>query len=262
MQNNSTPTGNGSMVEPVTQQQFSPSAPGATPYNTGATLTSDGQPGIAPPVKKQNNTLIETIVLVVVSLIAVIFIWLFIQKYIEWDAISTDIDGRVKAAVTLAVSENTQKMEEQFAEREKYPYEEFAGPADYGSLTFEYPKTWSVYVERDAASGGEFRAYLNPQEVLPLSGNNINALRVIIRNESFDSVVKTYDGALKKGDLVLKTETIGGVLSNIYTGKLSKDRQGAVMAMKIRDKTILLQTDAETFLEDFYRILETVKVIE
>jgi hypothetical protein len=49
-----------------------------------------------------------------------------------------------------------EKPEYVILEREKYPYKTFSGPEDYGKLTFEYPKTWSVYIAAAANKGGDF----------------------------------------------------------------------------------------------------------
>ena len=253
----------GSVIEPQSSQPFAPSVPGAVPLNTGAQLTSDGQ--IAAPIdvkKKSHSTIVETIMLVIAILVAIIFVWLYVQKYIQWDAISKDLDGRIEAAVAIAVSENTTEMEAEFAEREKFPYKEFMGPADYGSLGFQYPQTWSVYIAKDASNGGDFEAYLNPVEVNPVSNSTINALRVRIRDASFESVAKTYENSIKNGKLTLKTQTVGGVLANIYTGDLSNNLRGAAMILKLRDKTVILQTDAEIFMDEFYRILDSVTLVE
>lgn len=260
MQDKSAPTG--SMIEPATEQNFAPSAPGNAPLNTGASLTSDGKPAAVAEKKKASNTLVGTILLVIVTIVAIVFAWLYIQKYIEWDAISTNMDAQISTEVALKVAENTTKMEAEFAEREKFPYENFMGPADYGSFSFQYPRTWSVYIAKDAVNGGDFEAYLNPVEVNPVSNTTINALRVRIRDVSFDSVARSYESSLKNGKLTLRTETVGGILANIYTGEITNNMRGAVMILKLRDKTVLLQTDAEIFLDDFYRILESVSLAE
>ena len=261
MQNNSTPAG--SVVEPNTQPAFAPAAPGAAPLNTGAQLTSDGH--IEAPVDKKNKvrgTIIETILLLLMTIVAIIFIWLYVQKYIQWKSASDNLETQIKSAVAVAVADNTTEMEAKFAEREKYPYKTFTGPVDYGSFIFEYPQTWRVYIAKDATNGGDFEAYLNPSEVNPVSSSTINALRVRIRDTSFDNVVKTYESSIKSGKLTLKTDTVGGVLANIYTGDISNSLRGAVMVLKLRDKTVILQTDAETFLDEFYRILGTVSLVE
>lgn len=262
MQNNSMPSG--SVIEPASQQPFAPAAPGNAPLNTGAPLAANGSPLAAPyeEQKKSRGTLFETILLILVSIVAIVFIVLYIQKYIEWDAISTDVDGQITSAVAVAREETATEMEEQFAEREKYDYKQFSGPVDYGSFSFEYPKTWSVYVSKDAANGGDFEAYLNPREVPPVSASAIIALRVRIRDTSFDSVAKSYENSIKNGKLELKTQTVGGVLANVYTGEISNGRRGAIMLLKLRDKTVMLQTDAETFLNDFYRVLDSVTLNE
>ena len=246
MQNNPTPNpaSNGSMIEPAAQQPFAPAAPGATPLNTGAQLTSDGGAGAAPMVnKKTRSTLIETILLVITSILAIVFIWLYIQKAAE-------------------VAKKETQMEEAFAEREKDPYQDFAGPVDYGSFSFKYPRTWSQYIAKDAVNGGDYEAYFNPYAVNPVSNSTINALRLRIRDVSFDSVARSYESSIKNGKLTLKTQTVGGVLANIYTGEVAKDMSGAVMILKLRDKTVLLQTDSMNFIDDFYRIIESVTLVE
>jgi hypothetical protein len=85
-------------------------------------------------------------------------------------------------------------------QREKYPYKTFSGPADYGQLTFEYPKTWSVYVAAPATNGGDFNAYFNPIQVDAVGKDTINALRVTIRNKSFEDVTAEYQKAMDKKD--------------------------------------------------------------
>lgn len=255
-------TSTGSVVEPASQQPFSPSSPGMTPINTGAPLASAGAGVETAPEKKSHRAIVETVLLVLTGIVAIVFIWLYVQKYIEWSNISVDLDGQIDKAVAEAVAVNTAELEDEFAKREKYPYKSFMGPVDYGSFSFEYPKTWSVYIARDASNGGDFEAYLNPVEVEPVSNTTINALRVRIRDTPFESVAKTYESSIKNGKLTLRTETVGTALANIYSGELSSNMRGAVMILKLRDKTVMLQTDAEIFMDEFNRILQSVSFIE
>lgn len=267
----------GSVVEPAPVQPFGPSAPGTLPPVDHAIVSGQPmpdaniptnpaapQPPVAPVLKRKsaNRNLVETILLIVISLLAVLFIGLFIWKYLEWDAIKTDVDGQVEAAVAMAVAENTTKLEAEFTEREKYPYKTFTGPADYGSLSFEYPKTWNLYISRDASSGGDFEAYLNPGEVQPVSSTTINALRVIIRDTAFDSIVRTYDSSVQSGRLSVVTRNVGSAVANVYTGELGADIHGIVAVFKLRDKTVLLQTDAMLFADEYYKLLDSVTFVE
>ena len=146
-------------------------------------------------------------------------------------------------------------------------FKTFAGPVDYGSLTFEYPRTWSVYVAADASSGGDFNAYFNPIQVDAVGKDTINALRVTIRNKGFDDVVEEYQKAMDKKNFNLTVEsvTVGNaekgtsVTANRYTGTIpGTDLSGYIVVFKIRDKTAILQTDSVLFKEDFDKLLGTI----
>ncbi|MBR3252886.1 hypothetical protein IKF84_02345 [Candidatus Saccharibacteria bacterium] len=220
--------------------------------------------------KKDNKALIKTIAIIALSLTLVTFIGLFLWMFTEYSTIKSDVDGRIAKAVYDARNETTTKLEEEFAEREKFPYRPFAGPADYGSLTFEYPDTWSVYIANDASGGGDFEAYLNPGEVYAVSNTTICALNVKIVNAAFDSVVAGYQPYLEAGRdgtppaMRLESVTIGqdnDIVANLYTGAIpNTEFQGYIIIFKLRDKTVILQTDSVLFEGDYQRILSTVRV--
>lgn len=254
------PASNFQFIDPTATQ--APYTPAAGYQATSLVASPSAAPYDAGYEKAKKRNLIETIILIVACLIAVTFIGLFIWKYLEWDSIKTDVDGQVDAAVAMAVSENTTKLENEFLEREKYPYKTFSGPADYGSVSFEFPKTWNTYIALDAVNGGNFEAYLNPGEVQPVSQQTINALRVQILNQTFENTARNYDGLVKNNQLTVTTRTIGNTVANVYVGTLPSGLRGIVTIFKVRDKTVLLQTDAELFAEEYYRLLDTVTFVE
>lgn len=252
--------GAGSVVDSSSAPQpFAPAAPGMAPVGQPQAVSS--RANSPAPVNNSRKT-VELVALIITSLLAITFIGLFIWKYIEWDSVKTDVDGQIDAAVAIAVSENTTKLENDFLEREKHPYKNFVGPADYGSLSFEYPKTWNIYIAKEATNGGDFEAYLNPGEVLPVSATSINALRVTIRTVSFENAIKPYDGLIKNGKLSVTTRDVGGTIANVYTGELPSKIQGIVAIFKIRDKSVLVQTDAMLFRDEYFRLLDTISFEE
>jgi len=253
------PNINPSVVNAPATQPFAPSAPGSVSLNTGAPLSSAHM--YAPTTNKKHYTAILTVLLILAVAVAILFAWLYIQKNSEYQTARTDVDSQIDAAVAMARAETTTKMEEEFAEREKYPYRNFAGPADYGSLGFEYPQTWSVYVAKDASNGGDYEAYLNPVEVQPVSRSTINALRVTIKDASFETALRQYENFVKSGRLTLSTSSVGGTLANLYIGDLPDGIRGAMAAFKLRDKTVMIQTDAELFIDEFSKILDTTTFV-
>ena len=212
--------------------------------------------------KRKTSELVKTILIIVISLVAVTFIGLFVWTLVRYNDASTDLNKKISDAVAIAEERQALELEKEFSEREKDPYRTFSGPADYGELTFEYPKTWSVYIESDAAKGGDFNAYFNPLEVNPISDTTVNSLRLTIKNVSFDDVVEDYRRALESRDSNLKMDSItiyNETAANRYSGTIPRTEfNGYVVIFKIRDKTAILRTDSVLFEEDFNRIIETI----
>ena len=247
------------------QIPFTQAIPPVQPASSGMPMVQQVQ--VVPAKKKDVTGLVKTIAIIAVSLVAITFIGLFIWMFVQYNDAQSDLDGKLAIAAAEARDEQATKDEEEFLDREKYPYKTFSGPADYGQLTFEYPKTWSVYVAADASSGGDFNAYFNPIQVDAVGKETINALRVSIRNKSFDDVTEEYQKAMNKknSNLTVESVTIGSeekgtsVTANRYTGTIpNTDLSGYIVVFKIRDKTAVLQTDSVLFREDFDKLLGTI----
>ena len=183
---------------------------------------------------------------------------LAIWAYVNYTQAKTDVDGQINLAVAQAKKDQGDADEAKFAEREKEPNRVFVGPDDYGRLTFSYPKTWSVYVDKDGSSDSSFQAYLNPVTVPPVSDKQQYALRVTIEQQDYDQVVQSYDSKVKKGDLRSSAVSANGHNGTRLDGNFSKDIRGAAVIYKIRDKTVTIRTDADTFKPDFEALIKTI----
>lgn len=222
-----------------------------------------GQPQVAPnalPVEKKDRSgLIKTVCLIFTSLLAITFVGLFIYMYFQWDSAHTDVQGQIDKAVATAENNLRTTLEKEFADKEKYPYLMFGGPSDFGALSFEYPKTWSVYIPDDASRADDFHAYLNPGVVNVVSDKTVMALRVSIVNTLTDEVKEDFADKVEDGEMTVSTKIVNGINVDVYKGLLDSDYYGIVCIFKIRDKTAIIQTDAYLFENDFNRVLETMK---
>jgi hypothetical protein len=203
-----------------------------------------------------NGWAIATISFILISIgFAVLAVW-FYTNYTDQ---KTNVDAKVEVAVAKAKKDQNVVDEAKFAKREKEPNREFVGPEDYGRVTFMYPKTWSVYVTKDAVSGGAFEAYFNPIIIYPLGSTKQFALRVSIQQQDYSRVIAGYEGLIKKGDLISNSISIDGTTGKRMDGQFSTDVRGAAIFFKIRDKTLTIRTDAITFIEDFDALVKTIK---
>lgn len=194
---------------------------------------------------------------VLVLVLGSVAIW----AIVSYNEQKTDVDGRVSVAVAEAKNVQATEDEKKYLEREKEPLERFVGPDDYGRLTFSYPKTWSAYIDKDAANGGEYAAYFHPEAVPPVGNSETQqfALRVKIEQRDYDQVVQSYDGLVKKGDLKQSSTASQGNQGTKLEGNFSKNIRGIAVIYKSRDKTITVRTDAYTFRSDFEKLAQTIE---
>lgn len=203
-----------------------------------------------------NAWMIATICLIIVTSAAG---GLAIWSFMTYNDQKTNINATVETAVSKAKKDQADIDEAKFLERDKEPNRQFVGPDDYGRVTFNYPKTWSVYVDKDASDGGDYEAYLNPVTVPTVSSLQQFALRVMIEQRDYDKVVDDYSSYVKSGDLKSSSVTADGNTGTRLDGKFSSDIRGSLVLFKIRDKTLTIRTDAATFKTDFDALITTIK---
>lgn len=183
-----------------------------------------------------------------------------VYYYMNYNEQKTNVDQKISLAEAKAQKTQADTDEAKFNERDKQPFRQFVGPNDYGRLTFQYPKTWSVFVYKDVVNSGDtYQAYLNPVSVPPISTVQQYALRVTIQTADFSTILSAYNGLVKTGALQQSTVTIGSVAATRLDGAFNTNVHGSLVIFKIRDKTVTIQTDATTFKSDFDALISTIK---
>lgn len=204
--------------------------------------------------------LIAAIGFFVLSLIAgALGVWVYVLYSNE----KSDVDTKIQLAVTEAKREQSEADYIKFQEDNKNPRLEFVGPSEYGRVSFMYPRTWSVYVDKDGSDRRDYKAYFHPTQVPPVDRDTSNfTFRLEILNQDYDKVVQGYADRLKKGELTSSSPEYNGNASIRFDGAFTKDLRGAVVLMRNRDKTVRFSTDADIFKPDFAAVLETVKLVQ
>jgi len=198
------------------------------------------------------------IIAIVCALLAVAGIAVASWAYVNYLDQKNNVDSKITAAVNEAEKAQADKLAADFAKAEKDPKRLFVGPEDYGRLSFTYPKTWSVYTARDASKGGAFESYLNPGSVPPIATSTQYALRVLIEDDDYDKVVSSYKSLVSSGKLTSSSVKADEQNGTRLDGEFSKDIVGSAVIFKIRDKTVTLRTDANTFKDDFNSLVQTI----
>ena len=192
---------------------------------------------------------------------------LAIWGWLNYQEAQTNLDGKIDLARAEAKREQAEEDEKKFAEQEKDPRRDFTAPDDLGRLSFSYPKTWSVYVEEDPVAagsvGGEYKAYMHPIVVPPVSGNEQRfAIRISILSQNYNEYIKQYEDLVKDGKLRSSTVSVNGENGVRFDGNFTDQMRGSLVTFKIRDKTAVIQTDADTFKHDFNALIKTISFIK
>lgn len=210
---------------------------------------------IVPPKKPSKLWLILAIVFIITTLGGAGFgVWAYMNYTDQRD----NVDSKVDAAVAVAVKEQADKDAAAFLEKEKQPNRQFAGPDDFGRVSFDYPKTWSIYVEKDAVKTDQYVAYFNPVSVPTVSSTQQYALRLTIETKDYDRELDTYKTLVSRGDLKSSAVKADDQNGTRLDGNFSKDIKGSAVLFKVRDKTVTIRTDAEAFSTDFEAIIKSI----
>lgn len=199
-----------------------------------------------------NPLLIISIVLTVLVLgLGSFSIW----AYVNYTDQKNNVDQKISAAVADAKRQQTLEDEAKFAEREKQPTRQFTGPEDLGRVQVNYPKTWSVYVDKDGGGSANYEAYFATSVVPPIASKTPYALRITIAKKSYEDVLREYQEMVKKGDLKSSPVTLQGQTGTRLDGKFSKEISGSMVLFKVRDKTLQVYTQSPTFTPDYDNII-------
>lgn len=239
-------------------------APGVAPINPAVPqMNPTAAPNAATAAAgKKDTTMIETIILVIVCLIAaaaIVFAVIFFMKYNE---LNTDFESQKSIAEANARVEQEEADIAKFEEEKKLPFQKFTGPSDYGSISFEYPKTWSIYVESDGTDNSDYVAYFRPGQVDPVGKEDSRyALRFKIMNQQITSVQEEYEGLLEDGSVTSSVFNADNnkVTGTMYTGKIAENMNGIVVLIKVNDKTAIFQTDAMIYKNDFQTLISKIR---
>jgi len=213
------------------------------------------------PVPKQSHgSLIITILLVVALISSLAFgVWAFMGM----QANKSDLDEKIDTASSIAVKNAEEAKELEFAEREKDPYDSFTGSATFGSLSFGYPKTWSVYLE-EKDSGTVLDFYGHPNVVKGTDKTNSFALRAQIISTSYDKEAEKVQRLVDSDKVTVTAFSPKNVPSGLgirIVGEIATAKQGVMILLPQRDKTIKVWAESPDFTPDFDKVIETLNYV-
>ena len=168
-------------------------------------------------------------------------------------------DAKVQTAEAAAIQKESTLKDKAFAEQEKSPTKIYNGPAQYGGVHIEYPKSWSGYVDDTGKGASTVDAYFSPG-VVPSKDDqgSVFALRVEVVNRTYASVLDELSGQQKAGKLKVsayalpKLPKIVGIQA---VGQLSDETNVVMVVVPLRSQAIKIYTEGSQNVADFNKYI-------
>jgi hypothetical protein len=196
-------------------------------------------------------------------ILAFVFAFLFIASTIFaiWAFMGrqdykNNVDIKIADASAVAVLEAESAKDAEFIEKEKSPVRTYKGPSTYGAVTFDHPKTWSVYAE-ESTQGTVLNLYAFPGVIPGIKPDQAYALRLEISDQNYDTEVENMT---RNTQAVLtysayRPEKVPSVLGLRIDGEIEREVQGSMVLLPLRDRTIKIYTEIPQFVADFNNII-------
>ncbi len=223
------------------------------PYPTPA-----GHPAQMPAKHKKAGSLG-----LIVALVLFILLFLGAASFGLWAYASrqdykANSDQKSAKAVEIAIQQESTRKDNEFLEKEKNPLKTYQGPAAYGSLSINYPKTWGAYVVEADRAAMPVDGYFHPNFVPGVQSQTAFALRVQVSSQSYEQEMKQFDGKVKSGKVTVTpfvAKNVPGVTGARVDGEINQGQKNSMILLPIRDKTIKISTESQQFIGDFNNII-------
>ena len=210
-------------------------------------MTKHNQDGVV-------NPLLLPLILSIVFLVAVLSFggWAFTSR----QDYKNNTDQKVALAVTAAESAESARKDKQFAEASKNPLKTYTAPEQFGSLALQYPRTWSAYVDTGNNGADDLDGYFNPDVVPTLNDENSTfALRLQVLDRKYSDVLRSFSSTEEVMITPYALPKLPKVVGVKLTGQIEREKQGVMVLLPVRDKTLQVYTESQSFENDFNNII-------
>lgn len=164
------------------------------------------------------------------------------------------------AAAALQSKKDTQAADAvQYAEEAKNPLKTYVGPSQFGSVTVQYPKTWSAYVVEDARTATPVDTFFHPDTVPNVANlENSYSLRIRVVQQPYDQVLNGFTPSVKNNKVTVSPYAlpkVPTVVGSRVDGQITTKKQGSMILLPMRNLTLEIWAEAAQYQPDFNNII-------
>jgi hypothetical protein len=205
-----------------------------------------------------NGLLLPFVLVLLLFIGAVSFgYWAFMSR----QDYKNNTDQKVAVAVAAATKQQSAVDTTNYDQAEKNPLRTYNGPAAYGSLSIQYPKTWSGYVAiaPDSGSSTPINGYFQPSVVPNIDDPaSVYALRVEVTQTPYSQVLTSYTSQVANKQVTVTPYALPKVPSVVgvrVDGAIQQNIQGSMIILPLRATTLQIWTESTAEESDFNTII-------
>ena len=220
------------------------------------------QPQLPKAPKKPFNILIIPLVAFILFFLGALGFGIW--AYSERGTYKNETDKIVAKEVELAEQRVATEKDKEFLEKEKVPHKKYVAPSISGSVSVEYPKTWAAFIT-EGKNSKPLDGYLHPDFVPGTASGTAFALRIELVERSYDAELRQHESKVRSGKVAItpfRAEQVPDVLGARVEGEINTGQKDIMVLFPVRDKTLKISTESESFYNDFNNIiLKTLRFV-
>jgi len=212
-------------------------------------------------IKNDQNGNVTTIAIGVLAFLVIVLGGLSTWALISYNQERQTVNQQVSDAVQEAREQQRAEDEKRFEEERKNPYRSYSVPEVFGGITLEFPRNWSLHVKDSTSGATQVDLTMHPEIIRESAGSlDIYAFRMQLVDRLFESANRNYQRDAERGNLKAEAVTISGIDGVQYDGEVVRNKNGRLVVLPYRDKTIVMWTESRDFISDFQEIMRRAQI--
>lgn len=219
-------------------------------------------------IKKLHNDLGEVNILLLSTLMlglsTIIFAVLAVISFGTQQSATSTLNSAKSASYKQGQSDQQKTDQKATLVAGEQPFRDYRAPDFYGNFDLKFPKNWNAYVIEDQSSEVQVNLTLNPDAVKQVASTQVNkyAFRAKLINKPEANLLAEYTDLLKTKKVTQQPTSVSGIGGVWIDGQLDTHRNGVVVLIPVRDKTLEFITDTHDYLPEFNQILAQSTIVK
>jgi hypothetical protein len=213
--------------------------------------------GSPPPATSQPKFNLSLVLIIFLGLGTIGFSVASILAYGQAHTATASLESAKTATAATAKAEQKAADDKATVEAAQSPFRSYHAPDTYGAFVINFPKNWNMTVDQEESSNNQVSLVLNPDFIRRINSvDDLAAAKVQLIQRTLADFLRSYTSK----DITQSKVTVTGIASIQLTGNFSDKRTVRMVAVPVRDKTLVFTNENASYSSTFDTILAQAKI--